>query len=330
MQLMNRSVMETLVNRVVKCSVAVLSLGSVAACMRPGYSDTGYLGGKSGASLTDIDMNMPEASAFESRSQELAELIRTGRFGYRLQISPKDSSCTGATSIDQTAVYGANLSLSSSIRQGCDYSLTVELGGLSNSQSSLSKVYFRNDPVLPISRADIDGKANFQASVVLKSVAVDNEIQPNNPAPDTNYPDEKDVDVKNAAGATVKLSSLFHGEYLLLDFSQSGCGACVTLARNLEQDADFQRAFNGQAGSCAFATVVPGSDRTNWLNRFPATGKTGSHTVAPLSGGFSAVARKFGYTVRATPTMLLINNRGELIDEGVGRIPSKVQELCNM
>lgn len=307
--------------------VTTLALIPMNACLRPATGGIGDYSGRSGSSLTAIDMSMPETSEFQSRSPELADLIQNNRFGYRLNIAPVQSDCSGATVIDQAAVYGSNLRISSSIRQGCDYSVTVELGELAETGAALQKVYFRNEPALVINRSDIAGKENYQAAISLKAVDVGNSTGPIQPSA---YPAEKDVDVINAAGAVVKLSSLFVGEYLLLDFSQSGCGACVTMAQNMERDSTFKNAFDGKPGSCAFATVVPNSDRSRWLSRFPATGLTGSHTIAPEAGGFSAVASKFGYSIRATPTFLLINNKGELVGEGIGRFPSQLSQLCNM
>jgi thioredoxin-related protein len=185
---------------------------------------------------------------------------------------------------------------------------------------------FRNDPPLAIKRSDIQGKPTFQANIVLKVVTNQQQDQQNVPSRPA-FPAEKDSEFLDAQGNTVRLSEIFRGEYLLLDFSQPGCSACISMAEELTTDQEFMRAFALEGSKCSMATVVPQSQRSGWLSMFSATDMIGRHSVFP-AGGFSEVAGKFGERITATPTFLLIDRSGNVVGKSAGGLPDNARQLC--
>ncbi len=289
------------------------------------------------ASLTSIDINMPRATDLQARHQEIDALIRGQAFGYHLQVTPIDLACPGATQINQVGIFEATTRLASTIRQGCDYNVTLELGSLGNGGRGLDRIFFRNEPALRVNKGDIAGRASLQAAISLKDLASNQSLdvipngnpsdpgssQPNVPA----FPPEKDAEVIDASGSRVLLSSVFKGEYLLLDFSQPGCGACVSMAKELSGDEAFHQAFGVGDAKCSHATVVPASQKSSWLGIFPVSGMIGSHSIFP-EGGFSVVAEKLGRRITATPTFLLVDRAGNVIDSAAGNLPDKTYQVC--
>ncbi len=63
--------------------------------------------------------------------------------GYRLVIKPIAGSCTSPTSVDDTNSWVAT-NVTAQIRQGCDYSIGVELGNLDTTGYRLKDTYFTN------------------------------------------------------------------------------------------------------------------------------------------------------------------------------------------
>ncbi len=305
-------------NAVVVCLVVVTGACTPA---RPGGIGVG--GASSGAGLTSIDMNMPRSSDLQGRNQDVDGLIQRRAFGYRLQVVPLDNSCVGATKIDQVGTFESTAHLDTSIRQGCDYNVKLELGETSGtgsgSGSGLQRVFFRNDPVLMISKAEISGRASYQAALVLRDIG-------SNPSISV-LPAGKDSEVTDARGNKVMLSSLFSGEYLLLDFSAPGCSACTSIARRLSSDQNFLAAFSGQPGKCSSFTIVRSSEMSSWLNIFPASETTGSHTIS-TSEGFGAVAGRFGKSISATPTFFLVDRAGNVVDSEEGDLPAMAFTAC--
>lgn len=325
--------------RLVLNSVVGFLAGATAACTAVHRGVVGVGAGR-GSDLTSIDMNMPRAADLQAHNQEADALIQRRAFGYRLRVVPVDEGCTGATKIDQTGIFEATTRLASKIHQGCDYTLTLELGSLGSSGHVLERVLFRNDPSLKIAKMDILGKASFQTSLSLRDLSSNQAI---NVIPNTNpnnelqgqpstpvlpgLPSDKDVEVTDANGAKVMLSSFFKGDYLLLDFSQPGCSACVSMAQELADDEDFRWAFTGASAKCSHATVVPSSQMSSWLRMFPVSGTVGAHSIFP-SGGFAAVAGKLGRTITATPTFMLVDRSGKVIDSGEGNLPDSAFSVC--
>ncbi len=320
-------------------AVAVCVGVATVACtpVQPGAIGVGSAG--RGAGLTSIDMNMPRASDLQGRNQEIDGLIQRRAFGYRLQVVPVENNCLGATRIDQVGEFESTTRLASSIRQGCDYNVTLELGAVSGSGQVLDRVFFRNDPALRISKSEIFGKPSYQAALVLRDLG-SNQTNNVNPNPNSNeiqpqpgtpsgpaLPSSKDSEVTDARGSKIMLSSLFTGQYLLLDFSAPGCGGCLSMARELANDQNFLSAFSGEAGKCSSFTIVRSSEMNAWLRIFPASGSTGSHTISTAEG-FSAVAGRLGRSISATPTFFLVDRAGNVVDSAEGELPAMALTAC--
>jgi hypothetical protein len=303
--------------------VVMLAMASTA-CRSTGMSRGSY-GTQGRASLTSIDVALPPTSALQARNQRVSELIGNQKFGSRISIQPSDASCAGATKVDQVSPFEASMKLALSIRQGCDYLVKLELGEMV-SPSSLSSVLFHNEPALRIAKADINGKASFQANIVLKAFSAQPGVPDSDPqsAP---FPSDKDATFMDANGVTSSISKIFKGEYLLLDFSQPGCGACVQMAQEHANDQEFIAAFASEGAKCSSATVVPQSQRSGWQSLFPASSALGRHAVFP-SGGFSDVASKFGQRITATPTFMLIDRSGNVVGKSAGELPAQAKQLC--
>lgn len=306
---------------------------AAVACVPTGITGGGLLPA-SGSSLTSIDMNMPRLADLQGRNQEIDAAIQAQMLAYRLQVTPSDANCAQGTRVDQTGMFETTARIASSIRQGCDYSVVLEIGSAVAGVRTLDRVFFRNDPALSIGKNDIAGRPSLNVSLALRDVSASApQVNVLPPGPGVvpqrpSLPPEKDVEVVDATGARVMLSTIFKGEYLLLDFSQPGCGACVSMARELASDEDFQWAFGAADAKCSHATVVPSGQRGSWLGMFPASGRVGSHSIFP-EGGFSAVASKFGQSIRATPTFLLIDRNGNVIDSDAGNLPAKTFQVCS-
>ena len=310
------------------------------ACMPLQQLTPGVAGGGGGAGLTSIDMNMPRSSDLQGRNQDVDGLIQRHAFGYHLQVAPVANNCPGATVIDQVGEFESTTRLASSIRQGCDYNVMLELGSMSASGQVLDRVFFRNDPSLTISKSEIFGKPSYQAALVLRESGSSLDINvippggnPNGvqPQPDPPsrpaLPSSKDSEVVDANGSKLMLSSRFSGDYLLLDFSAPGCGGCLSIARRLAADQSFLSAFSGAPGKCSSFTIVRYSEMQSWLKIFPATSTTGSHTVF-TSEGFSKVAGRFGQSISATPTFLLLDRDGKVVDSAEGELPASAMRVC--
>lgn len=298
---------------------------ALVACVKTGMVAPGSMPG-GGASLTAIDMKMPAITDLQGRNQDIDAAIQSQMLGYRLRVTPADTSCANGTRIDQTGAFDTTAKIASSIRQGCDYLVVLELGSAVAGAPALERVFFRNDPALRVGKNDIAGRPALNVSLSLRDVSSGNpgvNTTPSLPG----FPADKDVEVTDARGTKVMLSTVFKGEYLLLDFSQPGCGACVSMARELSEDEDFQWAFAGENSKCSHATVVPSSQRSSWLRMFPESGRVGAHSIFP-EGGFAAVAGKFGQSIRATPTFLLIDRNGNVVDSDAGNLPGKAFQVC--
>jgi hypothetical protein len=296
----------------------------MTGCGPAGLSRGSY--GTAGRSaLTSIDVTLPPSSALQARNQRVGELLGSQKFGTRISVQPVDPACAGATKIDQVSLFEASMKLAVSIRQGCDYQVRLELGEMA-SPSSLSAVFFHNEPALSVAKADIQGKASYQANIVLKAFSGQPGV-PGNPLVPAPFPADKDVSFMDANGSMTSLSQVFKGEYILLDFSQPGCGACVQMAEEHAADAEFIRAFASEGSKCSMATVVPQSQRSGWQSIFQASSPLGRFAVFP-AGGFSDVTSKFGERITATPTFMLIDRRGNVVGKSAGALPDAAMNLC--
>lgn len=80
--------------------------------------------GNGGAGLTSVSIGLPDRS---SKKDEVAD-IETKMNGYHLTIEPVDAACAGATKVSKVADYTNTVTLTESLKQGCDYNITLALG----------------------------------------------------------------------------------------------------------------------------------------------------------------------------------------------------------
>lgn len=129
-------------------------------------------------------------------------------------------------------------------------------------------------------------------------------------------------------GSPVKLSSMFKGKYMLLDFSQAGCGPCGERAREMDQDTDLQAKLNGQV--CSHATVVAADTVQDWIS-FTGGNDTwtakGSYEIAS-GNNISRAATAFSVNFIGTPTFILIDSTGKSVADGNGVPTNEINQYC--
>src|SRR5690606_35205105 len=110
-----------------RTTLMLLGVSAVVAC---GTAEDGVLiniGGGGGAasdsSLTSIDIGLPDRTGLKTQVAD----IETKMNGYRLQVT---STGAGCTTIDGVKPY-ATKPIATSLKQGCDHSLTLSLGNMS-------------------------------------------------------------------------------------------------------------------------------------------------------------------------------------------------------
>jgi hypothetical protein len=136
-------------------------------------------------------------------------------------------------------------------------------------------------------------------------------------------PQAQDVPLKAADGSASSLSKVFKGKLLMIDLSGATCGGCFQLARMIAADTELQSAF--ESGKCSHVTIV--DDLSGWLSRFPASGSTGKHSYGS-SLGLHGVAKAFNVNLRYTPTVIVIDQTGKVVNSPGSSIPSSFREQC--
>lgn len=123
-------------------------------------------GGKTGASLSAIDVALPDRTSYTAVQQQLLS-------GYEFLIEPlaqQPATCQGATSHKQTYTW-TNTKLTESVKQGCDYSLGMRVGQLATDGKSLQLVLFSNwtgaQKGLVLSAGEIGNKPNLAVTISL-------------------------------------------------------------------------------------------------------------------------------------------------------------------
>jgi len=110
----------------------------LSACGPGGFSQANFPG--SAGSLSSITVGLPDTSNLGAEQKKLLN-------GFRLLIEPLDASCPRATTLDMTRTWTAG-TFTQTVAQGCDYSIGMELGslteGTSSSSQGLDSVYFSN------------------------------------------------------------------------------------------------------------------------------------------------------------------------------------------
>lgn len=125
-------------------------------------------------------------------------------------------------------------------------------------------------------------------------------------------------------GTTVDLDEVFTKEFALIDFSQTNCIYCKRSSEKFNSDDGFQGTVKN--GKCDFLTLVPQSDISSWGSLFGSS-FVGQSSYAHANTREAALA--FGYTLRATPSFLLVNRAGKVVDSRTGALPRSFFETCS-
>ena len=116
-------------------ALLMISLGVLESCGPSSLSRSSTPGG--GGSLSSITVGLPDTNAMGAEQKKLLN-------GFRLVIEPLDASCPRASSQDLTRTWTA-ASFTQTVAQGCDYSVGLELGSMSDPfAQSLTAVYYTN------------------------------------------------------------------------------------------------------------------------------------------------------------------------------------------
>ena len=251
--------------------------------------------------------------------------------GMHLAITPAPS-CSGGTTIDQFISTKSPIVLNLTILKGCEYNVIAELGSLLN--SSLSDVYYSVPAPL-----NITGEQSKQNTIALrlalnltaagKVLGLPEKSGQNPPTPSppvSNLPAlAQGIDVQIVThNGTVKLGQYFTSEYLLIDFSRLGCPPCVAMAKANQASSEFKLQTTGES-KCRAATIVPQGTMSDWSAEIG--GESAKETIE-FTGGHNGFAALFGTNISATPTVLLVDRQGKIVDQGIGDMPAKFYELC--
>lgn len=96
--------------------LAMSALGLMSAC---------GIGRKDAASdVTAISIGLPDRADLKTQVPDIDAKMNA----YRLVVTPVDATCAGATTIDEIGDYVTSAKVGGSLKQGCDYNLTLSLG----------------------------------------------------------------------------------------------------------------------------------------------------------------------------------------------------------
>lgn len=148
-----------------------------------------------------------------------------------------------------------------------------------------------------------------------------------NPAALVKLPSDKEFSLKNSSGTSIKLSDKFKGKYLLIDFSASTCGPCISMAEQLTNDQDFQKKVDGSV--CSVVWLVDSASAWQSAVGVDANSFVGKNSFA-VDGGYYKAFEAFDSSGggMATPTTFLIDPTGKVVDTMVGGEPAKFEQLC--
>ncbi len=129
-----------------------------------------------------------------------------------------------------------------------------------------------------------------------------------------------------SSSGSVKLSSIFSTKYLLIDFSQPGCGPCISHAKQFNSSYSMQNRYSGK-GACKAITIVNPGSLGPW--RSAVGGATTATGRSSYEYGFSKITSLLNTSsIRSTPWFILIDRTGRVLGSSAGREPPKASELC--
>ena len=113
---------------------------------------------------------------------------------------------------------------------------------------------------------------------------------------------------------------------MILDFSQVGCFYCTELAKKNENDSDFQRLISGS--KCRAATILPNGQVSDWIDATGGPNTHGAKETYSYKGGHSGMGKIFGISISGTPTVIVLDRTGQIVDQKVGAMPGQISTLC--
>ena len=323
--------------------MALVSASALAASCVPTPQGPDGSYSKKGARLSQIQMRMPATDGLTTADGKKPIT------GIRVAITPvNQSTCANGTKVDQVLSTTSTSSVQQKIAKGCDYDVRVELGKFETAGfnlSALSEVYYApTTPARITAEMTKDDKISVRVSLALTDegrriglpenlpVPTPNPVEPQpqpQPQPQppqlTKLPAKLNVSMTSKSGPT-SLPDVFTTPYLVLDFARPGCPPCVALANKLNTDSTFQRLVGG--AKCRAATIIPPNQLSDWID---GTGGSNSHSgnsSYEYEKSHSGFASLFGTSISSTPTYMIVDRTGAVLDKSVGSTPSKLQSIC--
>lgn len=303
-----------------KFSLAASLLALSASCMPNSSSGIGSFGNS--AHLSEIKI------AFSGLDTLVAADGSKPVTGLHLTIIP-DSACTAGKPIDKVISTSNSQSMQEKIVKGCNYEAKLALGKLSSDSSSLTDVYYETSDSSKItaeqSKADdVPLRLAPQLTAAGKAIGLPEKAggKPVGPVTADQLPAKINVQLTSSSGA-VALDKVFTTPYLLIDFSRLGCPPCVSMGKNNEASSSFKTLTTG--AKCRAMTLVPRGQISDWASEI---GGESAKETFEYSGGHSGFAGLFGSSVSATPTVILVDRTGKVVDEATGQLPDKFESMC--
>jgi hypothetical protein len=123
----------------------------------------------------------------------------------------------------------------------------------------------------------------------------------------------------------MKLGQFWRSKYLMVDFSQAGCGPCISHA---EEMAGEQARFGGTSG-CQALIVLPSGQISSWYAAIGSSTNFAAKISASYSGGHNAFARLIGTeSISLTPTFVIIDRSGRVVGRSSGGEPRQASQYC--
>jgi thioredoxin-related protein len=323
------------------------SLLIFASCV-PAYNSSDFRGGASRVSSINVKLPAVEQLVATDGSKPVN--------GMHLKIAPVDAACAEATKVNQYIVATKLVSIQEKIRKGCDYNISVELGKLDSTSSptKMTDVYYApTQPSLVTAQMTKDDKIPLSLSLAItdagRKIGLPEKQQFGDPIPQqppapqplpeqpptpqpqpqnpglTDLPSNLNVNLSSSAGA-VPLKQIFSKKYMLVDFSRPGCGPCVNMAEQLDNDTQFRSLFADNS-NCTFMSVIPPDQLSDWKDVVGQNSWTASHSYE-YSGSHSRFGQLFGFQVTSTPTFLLVDRTGKVVKNSSGGLPSGLSTMC--
>jgi hypothetical protein len=307
--------------------------------------------------MTSVDMKLPKSDVFKPSSGNAVVNA------FRLSVKPVDDTCEKATVIDETKSY-TNNRLDYKLVKGCDYLVVLALGELAKDDSKKFTAYYQNEKELTVDKSELESSpvaikprlALTAAGAKSKMPASPNTGDADADRPDTDKPDKPDTDkpdsgvpdddtpkeipdtgipsladklkvnLAKGGGKTIKFEEYFTTEYMIIDFSQVGCGPCVSHAQEISNDATFKKMTDG-SGKCKSMILVSESQIGGWESVVGASTFAGKSSFG-YSGGLNGFSQLFGIPrITSTPTVIMVDRQGKVVSNNA-RSTSSIQSMC--